>query len=98
MAKFEWDENKDQKNLEKHGISFEDASDIFNDPDRLIFSQERQGEKRYLTIGKAYEAIISIIYTTRDLVYRIISARRASKEERRAYLTKKLSKNQEDEN
>ncbi len=98
MAKIEWDENKDKSNQKKHKISFEDASDIFNDSERLIYGQDRNGEKRYLTIGKAYEAIISLVYTIRNLSIRIISARRAKKEERRAYLAKKLSKKQVDEN
>lgn len=98
MANFEWDENKNEKNKGKHKMSFEDASDIFNDPDRIIYGQVRDGEQRYRTVGKAYEAIISVIYTIRKLSIRIISAKRAMKEGRRAYLAKKLSKKQEDEN
>lgn len=96
MPKFEWDENKNIKNKAKHGMPFEDAKDIFNDQDRLIFEQERNGEKRFLTVGKAFLAIISLAYTLRGAVVRIISARRANKNERRAYLSKKL-KSQDDE-
>ncbi|MCB9292459.1 MAG: BrnT family toxin [Lewinellaceae bacterium] len=83
-------------NQEKHEISFEDAIDVFNDKDRINYRSDRNGEQRFKTIGKAFQAIISVIYTTRDLVIRIISARRARKEERRAYLTKKLSKQDDD--
>lgn len=96
MPKFDWDDNKNRSNQGKHKISFEDAIDIFNDEDRIHYKSERNGEQRFKTIGKAFQAIIVVIYTTRELVVRIISARRARKEERRAYLTKKLS-NQEDD-
>jgi uncharacterized DUF497 family protein len=90
--KFEWDEPKNKKNLEKHKISFEDSSDVFNDPNRIIYSQVRNNEKRYLTVGKAWGAIISVVYTVRKVAVRIISARISNKKERRTYLTKKLSK------
>ena len=96
MPEFEWDETKNRSNQEKHKISFEDAVDVFNDQDRINYKSDRDGEKRFKTIGKAYQAIIVVIYTTRKLIVRIISARRARKEERREYLTNKL-KNQGDE-
>ena len=96
MPNFEWDENKNKSNQQKHKITFEDATDVFNDKDRLEYASEKQGETRYFTIGKAFQAIISVIYTTRDLLIRIISARRASQDERRAYLSNKL-KNKEDD-
>ena len=97
MPKFEWDNNKNRSNQKKHGISFEDASDIFNDNDRIQYQETRDGEKRYKIIGKAFEAIITVIYTMRDLIVRIISARRSSKDERKAYLTNKLSKKAKDD-
>lgn len=96
MPQFEWDENKNSANKKKHKIAFEDAVDVFNDKDRLKFGSIQKGEKRYLTIGKAFLAIISVVYTTRNMIVRIISARRASKEERKAYLTKKLSQSGND--
>ncbi|MEZ4989819.1 MAG: BrnT family toxin [Saprospiraceae bacterium] len=97
MPKFEWDNNKNRSNQKKHGISFEDASDIFNDNDRIQYQETRDGEKRYKIIGKAFEAIITVIYTMRDLIVRIISARRSSKDERKTYLTNKLSKKAKDD-
>lgn len=97
MPKFEWDNNKNRSNQKKHGISFEDASDIFNDNDRIQYQETRDGEKRYKIIGKAFEAIITVIYTMRDLIVRIISARRSNKDERKAYLTNKLSKKAKDD-
>jgi len=96
MSNFEWDEHKNKSNQQKHKITFEDATDVFNDKDRLEYASDKQGETRYLTIGKAFQAIISVIYTTRELLIRIISARRASQDERRAYLSNKL-KNKEDD-
>ena len=97
MPKFEWDNNKNRSNQKKHGISFEDASDIFNDDDRVQYQETRAGEKRYKIVGKAFEAIITVIYTMRDLIVRMISARRSSKDERKAYLTNKLSKKAKDD-
>lgn len=97
MPNFEWDDNKAASNKKKHKIGFDDATDVFNDDDRLKFASDKNGEVRYLTIGKAFEVIVSVIYTMRGLVVRIISARRANRDERRAYLTKKLSKTNEDE-
>ncbi|MCB9341214.1 MAG: BrnT family toxin [Lewinellaceae bacterium] len=83
-------------NQGKHKIAFEDAADVFNDEDRLTYSTDKQGETRFLTIGKAFQAINSVVYTARDLVIRIISARRASQNERQAYLSNKF-KNRDDE-
>lgn len=96
MSKYEWDENKNISNQEKHKFSFEDATDVFNDEERLKFSSDKNGEARILTIGKAFQMIVSVVYTTRDLVIRIISARRSNKKERRVYLSHKLSKQDDD--
>lgn len=92
MPKFEWDNTKNASNQKKHDISFEDASDIFSDNDRIQYLKTKDGERRYMAVGKAFEAIITVIYTVRNLIIRIISARRSSKEERKAYLSNKLSK------
>ena len=97
MLGFECDENKNKANQEKHKIAFEDATDVFNDEDRLQYASSRDGETRYLTIGKAFQAIVSVVYTTRELIIRIISVRRARAEERRDYLTNKFNKDQEHE-
>lgn len=96
MANFEWDENKNSRNKDKHGISFEDASDIFNDDSRIQFINESRGERRYIAIGKAFSVIMTVVYTTRNYVIRLISARRSRRDERVDYLTNKLSKNEEE--
>ena len=95
MPNFDWDDNKNKSNQKKHKIAFEDATDVFNDKNRLEYVSDRQGETRNLTIGKAFQAIISVVYTTRNLIIRLISARRANQDERRAYLSNKLN-NEED--
>ena len=97
MLKFEWDEEKDKSNQEKHKIAFEDAVDIFNDEDRIQYATTKNGERRFLTVGKAFQALISVVYTTKELVIRIISARRSRKGERRDYLTNKFSKDNDDQ-
>lgn len=84
---FEWDEDKNAINLAKHGISFEEASDIFNGPvytrndDRFDY-----GETREISIGIIGEAIvINAVHTDREGRTRLISARKATKKERRLY-------------
>jgi uncharacterized DUF497 family protein len=86
---FEWDENKNRRNRSKHGIWFQTARLIFEDPN-LITRQDRQveGEQRLQTIGYA-DGVLTVAHTVHDLgldeVVRIISARRATPAERRLY-------------
>lgn len=86
---FEWDENKNSKNRAKHGVSFETARLIFEDPN-LITRQDRdvEGEQRWQTIGYA-QGILTVAHTVqeleRDEIIRIISARRATPGERKLY-------------
>ncbi len=81
------DNTKNASNQKKHNISFEDSSDIFSDNDRIQYLKTKDGERRYMAVGKAFEAIITVIYTVRNLIIRIISARRSSKEERKKSLS-----------
>lgn len=86
MKHFEWDENKQEANLTKHGIDFVDAIKIFADPYRIEFNSIRNGEKRYQTLGIVEDLVVLlVVYTDRDEKKRIISARRASKKEREVY-------------
>ncbi|WP_315505814.1 BrnT family toxin [Oribacterium parvum] len=84
---FEWDEVKEKKNIEKHGISFKTASMVFLDEQRLEFFDEVHSsyEDRYITIGFAGK-VLMVVYTFRNPLYRIISARIATEKERRVYL------------
>jgi len=84
---FEWDENKNNSNKEKHGISFEEAKEVFNDDERITYEDTRNdyGEVRYIVIGYILKGMITLVYTVRGLAYRIISARSANRKERKKY-------------
>lgn len=79
---FEWDEKKNSINKAKHGIGFETAKFVFADTNRieLYDSAHSINEDRYITIG-VIDKVYVIVYTLRHTVYRIISARKATKEE-----------------
>ena len=85
--KFEWDENKNKSNQEKHRIDFDDAKNVFKDENSKVSQDLRKDykETRWKIIGKIYGSIISVIYTMRNKTVRIISARKASKKERQEY-------------
>ncbi len=78
---FEWDESKNLVNISKHGLSFDQAKEIFA-YDHTIIPSIYSEEKRYIAIGKLQGIVfIAIIYTLRKGTIRIISARRAKKKE-----------------
>ncbi len=84
---FEWDEEKNRSNVRKHGISFEQAAQIFDGP-VLTWLDDREdyGEVRQISIGKiGAVAILTVVHTERRGLTRIISARPASRAERRHY-------------
>ena len=83
---FVWDEEKNQKNIHKHGISFETAMLVFEDEMRIeIFDSVHSiNENRYQTIG-VVEDVIFVVYTERNDIIRMISARIANKQERSMY-------------
>lgn len=86
--KFEWDENKAKSNLSKHGISFEEAQTVFDDPLYVDFYDPDHSleENRYIIIGQSSTGkILLISYTERGNKIRIISCRKATKNERIAY-------------
>ncbi|MES2663704.1 MAG: BrnT family toxin [Pseudomonadota bacterium] len=84
---FEWDDNKNQYNFEKHGITFEEACEIFHHPTfSVIDDRQDYGEVREKSIGMiGTEVVIAIIHTDRNGKVRLISARRANTEERKMY-------------
>ncbi|MCD8216304.1 MAG: BrnT family toxin [Clostridiales bacterium] len=89
MIKFTWDENKNQINKKKHGISFEEAKTVFYDDNAILFDDPEHsvGEERFLIIGlteKERMCIVSHCYRD-DEIIRIISARRATSREERVY-------------
>ena len=90
--KFEWDRNKEKINIRKHGISFEQASYVFSDRFALNkFDDEHSDEEdRWVILGKSLnETLLLIVHTFRDNdgieFVRIISARKATKIETKAY-------------
>lgn len=83
---FEWDENKNQRNFQKHGIRFSSAAKVFDDPDRIDIYDTRHSheEDRYITIGMT-QKVLFVVYTQRVNHVRIISARLATKWEQEVY-------------
>lgn len=83
---FEWDKNKNLRNKEKHNISFEEAQLAWDDVNSVEFkSNQNQNEPRYLKISVVKNRFITIIFTYRKRVIRIISARRSRDEEKAKY-------------
>jgi uncharacterized protein len=85
---FEWDLRKARSNLAKHGVAFEEASTIFGDSLSLTIPdpEHSQRENRYITMGRAFNGkLLVVVHTERDDNIRIISARRASRRERKFY-------------
>ena len=88
---FKWDENKNTINKKKHGLSFEEAKEVFYDDDAILFDDPDHsiGEERFLIIGMLKSSkvcIVSHCYRDNDNVIRIISARQATKNEKNTYL------------
>ncbi len=84
---FEWDEQKNQLNIEKHNVSFNTAKRIFEGP-VLTWTDTRKeyGEVREISLGKvANQVLLTVAHTDRNECVRIISARVASQKERRLY-------------
>ena len=82
-----WDPNKDAENLQKHRISFETAQQVFNDPSFITRQDHYPFEERYQTIGSIGNSVIIVVCTwpQRGEPGRIITARRATRAERRIY-------------
>jgi uncharacterized DUF497 family protein len=83
----EWDAEKAESNLRKHGVPFEAAAAVFMDPERADFDASRidEGEDRRKVVGRVDGLLFTVVYTLRSDAVRIISARRANSKEARAY-------------
>lgn len=88
---FEWDESKARANLSKHAVSFGEASTVFGDPLSLtIPDPHSQAEDRFIILGHSNQGkLLVVVHTERGDNIRIISARRASRRERRDYEEKR---------
>lgn len=83
---FEWDSNKNERNIRVHGVSFQLAAFVFYDEYHIVIYDEKHSneEDRYIAIGLVKE-VLYVVFTEREDKIRIISARRATEKERRLY-------------
>lgn len=84
---YEWDEEKSERNLEKHGLSFEDAEKVFSGPCCVTFVDDRfdYEETRLITLGSLEGRVVVIVHTPRGESTRIISMRKANAREQKIY-------------
>jgi hypothetical protein len=89
---YQWDPKKAAVNLEKHSVDFADAVGVFEDEWALTIKEEYiEGEQRFVTMGMDFLGrVLVVVYTYRNDDIRLISARRATKRERRAYERKRV--------
>lgn len=83
---FEWDVSKAVSNYTKHGISFELAVLVWEDPDGLVLPSETTDEPRWMALGTVHGIVLAVVFTYREpATIRLISARCASRKERARY-------------
>ena len=88
MLRFEWDEAKNRENKRKHRVSFEEAETAFLDDWGVLVKDVEDEEERFVLIGTSAAVRVLVVchtYRARDQVVRLISARRATRTERRDY-------------
>ncbi|MGD9629341.1 MAG: BrnT family toxin [Pyrinomonadaceae bacterium] len=87
-SEFEWDREKADANLDKHGVTFEEAASVFFDPLSITIDDPKHsvGERRYVIVGHSIlQRILVVVHTDRGDMIRIISARTATPAEKRNY-------------
>jgi uncharacterized DUF497 family protein len=85
---FEWDEQKARQNRKKHGVSFDEASTVFGDPRALTITDPLHSEEedRFVTLGESHRRrLLVVVFTERGEKIRLISARVATRSERKNY-------------
>jgi uncharacterized protein len=90
MLRFDWDERKNKANRTKHGIWFEEAQSVFDDPRARLFHdpEHSEEEERFILVGMSFAARVLIVvhcYREQEQVVRIISARKATRKEAGTY-------------
>ncbi len=87
MQEIIWDPDKVRSNLEKHGVRFSDAEAALFDPNAITVEDETaEGERRHVSVGMdGVGRILVVVYTDRDDDIRLISAREATRAERKSY-------------
>ena len=93
-AGFEWDHEKSKANLGKHGIDFDSAIEVFYGS-IILHRSDRNNEERWTALGYSGNRLIVVVFTRRADVIRIISARRARKNEEREYRNAKVGRSPE---
>jgi hypothetical protein len=86
--KFEWNPNKAKKNIEKHGVSFDEAATVFSDPLSMTYDDPDHSydENRYIIIGLSdLGRLLFVSHAETDNIIRIISARQLTRKERKQY-------------
>jgi len=88
--RFEWDENKNELNKKKHRISFEEAQTVFYDPEALVIDdpEHSEEEERFIILGLSKRVNLLVVchcYRASETVIRIISARKATRNEEKQY-------------
>ncbi|MBI4513722.1 MAG: BrnT family toxin [Gemmatimonadetes bacterium] len=86
--RFEWDPRKGRTNVAKHGVSFEEAATVFGDPLSLTIADpdHSEAEQRFLVLGLSHRSrLLVVAFAEREDTIRIISARRATRRERKQY-------------
>ena len=83
---YQWDRDKANANLRKHGIDFADAVSVFSDNLAITIPDDRFDEERLITIGlDSFGRVLVVVYTLRRDEIRVISARKATRKERQQY-------------
>jgi len=90
----EWNEEKAASNRHKHGVDFDEAIEVFYGPS-LLRRSDRNMEERWIAIGESEGRVIAVVFTWRGDTLRIISARRARRNEKRAYHQEKMGRSAE---
>ena len=92
MYRFEWDEDKNKLNIEKHKLSFDNVSRLFVNPIRIIIDDRIDyQEKRYIGFGILDDRLMVVVFTMRkNNIIRVISFRKANHREQKEYYKNKL--------
>ena len=90
LLKFAWSEKKNRENQRRHGVSFEEAQTVFFDDKAIEYfdPEHSEDEDRFILLGMSFRLRILVVchcYRESDSVIRIISARKVTKKERKAY-------------
>ncbi len=91
ISGFDWDERKSRSNFAKHGIDFDSAVEIFYSP-VILRRSDKNNEERWIAIGYSENRLIAVVFTRPADIIRIISARRARKNEERDYRNAKVGR------